>query len=646
MSKLSYQRLDELLEQFIQQTEPLPMKELTAAFSVSDRTIRTDITNLNDTLENVGGGISLVRGKGYLLKIKDHAAFDQWWKADLDSLETSLTSTEERQHHLLFTLFKSKQPLTVDDFLDQLYVSKNTFYSYLKIIRDQLLPYGLKIVNRHNIGLEVVGNEFAKRQAISELLLGKDLQEYLLGFTETELSLFDNIDLDLLQELELTYLAPLDLLESDYYHKNILSHFALALSRFIDGKTIAKMPVKVPQLKRVAQEQMTQFLAKLNQVFEIQLSAEEQDYFIYYLSVNAPRLVETEASFQQSESIAVVIVDELLQGIKATANYDWTQDAILVKDLISHIEGFIHMNNLEAGRSNPLLTTIKQSFPLAYDLCLTQLESIGAAHGLYFSDDEIGYVALHIAGALERSSTLENRKYRVVLVCGTGRAMSRIIETKINKRYQNKFEIVQRLSYVELQQQALTSIDFVITTIPLDQMTTPSIYIRMGQLDKDIEKIDLFLEEFENQSSPVFDLFQEDAFHLFTEPIAKESLLEEMCRSLEVQGLVPDGFYESILTREKISQTNINQVIAIPHPMSLVAKQSRLSVAIVPNGVDWGEGENVQFVFLFAITKEDYENTADIYSLLLDFMERTDLQQAILKHPRFDQFVHAFKELQ
>ncbi|MGM0216003.1 BglG family transcription antiterminator [Enterococcus sp. AZ109] len=645
MSKLSYQRLDELLECFIKQTEPIPMSELTSVFQVSDRTIRTDITNLNDTLKSVGGHVSLIRRKGYLLKVTDQADFEQWWTDDLDSLEISLTSTEERQHYLLFTLFKASTTLSLDDFLDQLFVSKNTFYSYLKTIRDQLLPYGLKIVNRPNIGFEVVGNEFAKRQAISELLIGKDLQEYLLGFTETELALFDNIDLTLLQELELSYLAPLGLLESDYYHKNILSHFALALSRFIDGKPITKMPVKVPQLKSIANEPLTQFIAELNRSFEIQLPQEEHDYFIYYLSVNAPRFVETEVATQQSESIAGVIVNELLQEIKVTANYDWTHDAILIKDLTSHIEGFIHMNSLEAGQSNPLLLTIKQSFPLAYDLCLTQLESIGPAYGLYFSEDEIGYIALHIAGALERSSTLENRKYKVVLVCGTGRAMSRIIEAKINKRYRDKFEIVQRLSYVELQQQALADIDFVITTIPLDQLTTPFIYIRMNQLDKDIEKIDQFLEEFEMKTSTILGLFQKDAFHLFSEPITKETLLEEMCRSLEAQNFVPKEFYESILTREKISQTNINQLIAIPHPMSLVAKHSRLSVAIVPEGVDWGNGENVQFVFLFAITKEDYENTGEIYSLLLDFMERIDLQQEILKHPDFDHFIKTFKTL-
>lgn len=151
----------------------------------------------------------------------------------------------------------------MDDFWIGCSLAKNTFYSYLKIARDNLLTYQLKIINRPNIGFELLGNEFAKRQAISDLLIEKDLQEYLVGFTEMELALFDNIDLDILQQLELESLEPLGLLDSDYYHKNILSHFALALSRFLDGHVITDFPVRVPILKQEAKDALSRFWAKL-----------------------------------------------------------------------------------------------------------------------------------------------------------------------------------------------------------------------------------------------------------------------------------------------------------------------------------------------------------------------------------------------
>ena len=62
MSKLAYQRLDDLMEVLTRQTAPLPMKELTKSFSISERTVRTDIANLNDLLTNVGALIYFESG--------------------------------------------------------------------------------------------------------------------------------------------------------------------------------------------------------------------------------------------------------------------------------------------------------------------------------------------------------------------------------------------------------------------------------------------------------------------------------------------------------------------------------------------------------------------------------------------------------
>jgi len=644
VSKLTYQRLDDLLELLVKQTMPFPIKELAKSFAISERTVRTDIANLNDLLSNVGATVTLVRGKGYLLTIHSKEQFNTWWVESMSSMNSLLATSEERQTYLLFLLFKNESPLSLDDFLDQLFISKNTFYSYLKSARDHLLTYQLKIINRPNIGFEILGNEFAKRQAISDLLIEKDLQEYLIGFTEMELALFDTIDLDVLKELELNYLAPLALLDSDYYHKNILSHFALAISRFLAGHEISEMPLQVPALKQQAQNALCQFLSEIDQAFNIHLTSGEKDYFTYYLAVNAPRLVETASISHSSVKVARLVVDELLHALKRTANFNWIEDKILIEDLTSHIEGFINMNLMEARRDNPLLATIQKSFPQAYDLCLTHLELVGQKHGLYFSQDEVGYIALHIAGAMERNSISTHRKYRAILVCGTGRAMSRIIEAKIKKYYQETIEVVDRLSYVELQYRNLATVDFIITTVLLEPLTIPHIYINMTKLDQEIIKIEPFIEHLNEANGEIYTLFREE-FYLHENIDDKEVLLKKMTRQLFQKGFVPENFHDSIMHREAINQTNINECLALPHPMSLLAKRSAVSVAILPNGVDWGNGEQVKFVFLLAISKEVYEDIEEIYSILLKLMEREDIQQAILEQDDYQHFLKHIKQL-
>ncbi|MDN6361893.1 MAG: BglG family transcription antiterminator [Tetragenococcus koreensis] len=645
MAKLAYQRLDDILGLLMQRTEPISIQELSNTNHVTERTIRSDINNLNELLQPIDASISLIRNKGYQLNITSQSAFDHWWKENLAASDTFLSSAEERQTLLLFILFKSQTPYTLENFLDQLFVSKNTFYSYLKAIRDALLSYGLKVINRPNIGFEIVGDEFAKRQAIIDLLIGKDLQEYLTGFTEMEFALFDNVDLEQLEKIELYRLSGLGLLESDYYHRNMLTHFALGISRVLDHQIINEFPVKVPDLFNKATHALHRLIQDIEEKYEITLPNEEKKYFTYYLALNSPRLVNVGNEQIDSQKTAQAIVHKLLERIKASFNFDWTDDQLLIDDLISHIKGFINMNVMDAGHSNPLLTTIKRSFPLAYDLCLTSLKEIGEQYGLYFSEDEIGYIALHIAGAFERNSIDQIHKYRVILVCGTGKAMSRIIEAKIKNVYKEQISILERLSFVELQKTDVQSIDFVITTVPLGKLSIPYIYIDMTYLDTEIRKIDTHIKELEKQKQTIEQLFDPRFFFYEPKETSKVELLKDMSEELEKENIVPQNFYASIMEREKIEQTGIGQTIAIPHPMSLIAQESKLAVAIIPEGIDWGKEEQVNFVFLFAIKKEDYEETAEIYDLLVDLLNDTQTQQNILKNNDFDCFLNQMENI-
>ncbi|MDF2536080.1 MAG: hypothetical protein K0R18_2242, partial [Bacillales bacterium] len=49
--------------------------------------------------------------------------------------------------------------------------------------------------------------------------------------------------------------------------------------------------------------------------------------------------------------------------------------------------------------------------------------------------------------------------------------------------------------------------------------------------------------------------------------------------------------------------------------------------------------------FLFAIQKDEYEDTEEIYSLLLELMDREDIQQAILQKSDYHHFMSCIKQL-
>lgn len=638
MSKFSYQRLDDLFDFFLLKKEPILIKDIASTINVSERTIRTDISNLNDYLIDKNAKIKLIRQKGYILDCEDEKKIIDWW-GNFNKTEgySLLGSLEERQNYLFALLLNELKYYSVYELMEHLCISKNTLYIYLKNIRKTLSNYNLKLINNTNTGFKVIGTEYDKRKAILDLFLINDLQSYLVGFTDLEKLFLSNIDLDLLNTLESKHLYSLQLLNSDFYHKNIISTIALAIARVKEGLTINEISIEVPKLMDHALDAIYSFLKEIENAFSITLPINEINYFILTLSINVPRLIKNPKNHPSESSI---IVDELLTSIYETSNLDWTKDKILFEDLVNHIENFIKISSIDKERKNPILSTIINSFPFAYSLSLTHLGVIGKKYNIFFSEDEVGYIALHIAGAIERHKA-KTQQLNVIIVCGGGFAMSKIIESKINKKFPNKFNIKKTYSYAEFQLANISDIDLTITTLPFTQENTPTAYIDMSNIDKAIDDLKYYLTD-DQINNNVMQLFNPENFYYFdTDKLSKKDLLVKMTGDLEKQNIVSADFVSSVLERESLQTTLINDVIAIPHSMTMSANRSRVSVAIFPNGIQWEKDKKCNFIFLLAISKTDNEITDNLYDLILNLIDDKAMTKQLLKAYTF----HEFKNL-
>ena len=638
MSKFSYQRLDDLFDFFLLKKEPILIKDIASTINVSERTIRTDISNLNDYLIDKNAKIKLIRQKGYILDCEDEKKIIDWW-GNFNKTEgySLLGSLKERQNYLFALLLNELKYYSVYELMEHLCISKNTLYMYLKNIRKTLSNYNLKLINNTNTGFKVIGTEYDKRKAILDLFLINDLQSYLVGFTDLEKLFLTNIDLDLLNTLESKYLYSLQLLDSDFYHKNIISTIALAIARVKEGLTINEISIEVPKLMDHALDAIYLFLKEIENSFSITLPINEINYFILTLSINVPRLIKNPKNHPSESSI---IVDELLTSIYETSNLNWTKDKILFEDLVNHIENFIKISSIDKERKNPILSTIINSFPFAYSLSLTHLGVIGKKYNIFFSEDEVGYIALHIAGAIERHKA-KTQQLNVIIVCGGGFAMSKIIESKINKKFPNKFNIKKTYSYAEFQLSNISDIDLTITTLPFTQENTPTVYIDMSNIDKAIDDLKYYLTD-DQINNNVMQLFNPENFYYFdTDKLSKKDLLVKMTVDLEKQNIVSEDFVSSVLERESLQTTLINDVIAIPHSMTMIANRSRVSVAIFPNGIQWEKDKKCNFIFLLAISKTDNEITDNLYDLILNLIDDKAMTKQLLKAYTF----HEFKNL-
>lgn len=165
-------------------------------------------------------------------------------------------------------------------------------------------------------------------------------------------------------------------------------------------------------------------------------------------------------------------------------------------------------------------------------------------------------------------------------------------------RWKDCYIYIRKYSYAEIQSRTLTAIDIIVTNIPFNRAGSKVIFIDVINLDRDLDQPQRVAISHSKKTAVVRRLSSYSIRIIFTFWSIRQQ--RQNC-------------WIAWLEREELGQTNLNNILAIPHPMSLIAFKSVVPVAMIPNGIDWGDGHLVKFVFLFSIAKEDYANTEYIY---------------------------------
>ena len=124
------QRQRDLLNLLLMTDEWISGRELSNKLNVSDRTIRKDIIELNDILNQYDSAILSERGKGYLLKSENR-------KYLLSTLNNNNRPDEKKNRIFEIIMMLAFFPDGVDlyDIEDELFISRTTLEKELKDIQ-------------------------------------------------------------------------------------------------------------------------------------------------------------------------------------------------------------------------------------------------------------------------------------------------------------------------------------------------------------------------------------------------------------------------------------------------------------------------------------------------------------------------------
>ncbi|MFH7828294.1 BglG family transcription antiterminator [Kluyvera chengduensis] len=603
------QRLAQLFT--LLQNETLPQDELAQRLSVSTRTVRADITALNELLMNYGAQFVLARGSGYQLKIDDPSRY-QTLEESAPKPQHIPRTAQDRIHFLLVRFLTSAFSIKLEDLADEWFVSRATLQGDMVEVRERFQRYQLTLETRPRHGMKLFGSEVSVRACLTDLLWELSQQGPLNPMIRQEA--FDDTVPAMLEAVLEETLVRHRVRLTDVGERFICLYGAVAARRVSDGYPLADFSAEeVAQNVRDVAHDVASALQKLTGK---PFSQAEEAWLCVHLAARQVQDVDPETISADDDE---ALVNYILRYINQQYNYNLLEDAQLHADLLTHIKTMITRVRYQIMIPNPLLDNIKQHYPMAWDMTLAAVSSWGKYTPYTISENEIGFLVLHIGVGLERHYNIGyQRQPKVLLVCDAGNAMVRVIEAILQRKYP-QVEIAATLSQREYEQRESVSEDFVISTVRISEKEKPVVTISPFPTDYQLDQIGKLVLVDRTRPWMLNKFFDAAHFRVIDGPTDQQTLFAELCQQLEQEGFVDEAFHASVVEREAIVSTMLGDGIALPHALGLLAQKTVVYTVIAPQGIAWGD-ETAHLIFLLAISKSEYEEAMAIYDIFVTFL--------------------------
>ena len=628
-----------LIIKLLQHNHNIPLAELAQKLNVSTRTIRNDIKLLNDILED-SAFIEIEQGE-CCFYITDHYELEEK-KISLEKMQRDFDSPQKRVAYIIKTLMTNDKPYSTEELAYDMNLGRTTLSNEIKKLNEVLKNYGLSIEGTQNAGIQLKGEELQLRLFILEHIYDmvyeeEAIQENIQNCIET---LFEQYRLESTTE------------------KNFFHYVVMSVDRIQSGHSLKYMDEKFYVLQKSNAWDIIQTVAnELRPLLNKEISIEEKLFMTIPLAgMRTPTDLENISKMELKQNI-----DEVVEEIIASIGYElnlYLKKDNLQKDFYYHISFMV--NRLQFGYvlKNPLAEEITKKYPLAYKMAKIAAKVVEEKYHVTVPEDEVGYITAYFGAYILEYSIVQQKPYKIALVCSTGRGTARLIASQLKKLLDHNAEM-DLYSEKQVSAELLNDYDIVFSTVTLPFESKKQI-IRIKdifdekelllhiQKVKYLEKVD-FLGEETSGVSLIAALLEEDTFFLLDE---KKSYLENtkmMREKLTEKGFVDEQFWERISEREKNSTMVFGHNVAFPHTVN-EQREGKLVFAL---GVSTKKlksecGENVQLIFLLALPKNkelDDSVLVRIYDEMISIAQNEQYIAEITKAENYKQLVRCFIKL-
>lgn len=521
-------------------------------------------------------------------------------------------SPRERVRRLLLHLLGGGGAKPLQTLAEQLGVGKSTIHADLSAVETWARVRGLALERSH-AGNRLSGPESVWRQAMADLVmeLADEGQLAMLmdGHAESE-----SLQALLLPTLPYVDWVAIGAVVKEAQSPELGVHLGVMVSRLLSGHALTFSSDHLEWVMDTPEWRRAQGLAAaLERTCHLRVPSTDLAGLAIFLESTRD---ETKAGGAGSLSQDDIAMARALAGlVQSRLGVALTQDQDFVMGLALHLRPAMHRLRRGLVIENPLLDEVRVKFAAAYRAAEEVARTLENNWHFAVPLAEVGYLAIHIAAAIERVKLLRHQGLRALLVCGAGIGTAQLLGTRLRSTLPEIRVGCTTSAFRVREALAAEPYNIVITTCQMAPCDLPVVRVSPLLTDSDLARIRRVLDTLNTQSGrgrqPMLkEVLTQHAIALDVEATDWEGAIRAAGALLVKTGKVEERYVDAMIrtAHDLGPYIVLGPGFALPHarPEDGV-KALGISMVRLRQSVNFGHAENDPVDLVFALGAVDHE---------------------------------------
>lgn len=589
-----------ILHKVMKSEDYITSQELAIAFDVSVRTIKSDVNKINASLNEYFDNTKIASKPrhGYRFE-SDRENIEEKLQEIFPIKEYSETIVKDNRERIYFIIRKLlvvDYPIKIEQFMDELFLSRTMLSSLLKEVRERLEKYHLKIVTIPHHGIIIEGIESNRRLAISEHFYHDDFNsEYHLMnktmFSSKESQKEYSEVVQLIEEICLRYKIDLSI----YNINNFAIHIIVGIRRaLLYNYNVVEDLNSVDLIDSIEFKAATDIVLELEKRYELLLPIGETIYFANHLQtkriVHSIKLSASE--IEKLESCITTIIIEINNNFE----FDFSLDGELYKHLYLHLPQMINRIRKNMIARNPLVYDNIRRYLFAAKVTHSACEIINQFYDVEVEINEFGYLLLYFNMAIFQFET--SKPLNIAVLSGRGRPESLMYFNEIREAFSSK-----KYNIAEIDQfKEGINYDVVISTYDVQDKGDINLFVIEG--DHYLQHLRDVINALRYRSLDIEKYFKREYFSVDVDGETKEEVTKNLYKILIEKELTKD----SDLKKIKMMDSELGNGVVHLQDTYRLLKKGMFYLAILKKPVYW----NYSTIRIIIITKTKKAEDKDL----------------------------------